>query len=87
MRLASLPPDWLSERVTRAVPQMQANIARSFFEENTSPRSKMLRKNVKSEDVDDRMVFDVTDVREREVLKDHWARNQKGIAQAAACLR
>jgi hypothetical protein len=65
---------------------MQAIIAKSFFDEKTSPRSKMLRKKVKSEDVEERMVFDVTDVREREVLKDHWARNQKGMAQAAACL-
>ncbi len=44
----------------------------------------MERKKVKSEEVDERMVFEVTLVIESEVLKDHWARNQNGMAHAAA---
>ena len=44
----------------------------------------MERKKVKSEEVDDRMVLEVTLVIEREVLNDHWARNQNGMAHAAA---
>ena len=44
----------------------------------------MLRKKVKSEDVEERIVLEVTLVMARDALKDHCARNQKGTAQAAA---
>lgn len=44
----------------------------------------MLRKKVNNDDVDERIVFDVTLVMAREVLNDHCARNQKGTAHAAA---
>ena len=36
--------------------------------------------NVKREDVDDKMVFEVTLVRAREALKVYIARNQTGVA-------
>ena len=60
-----------SDNVTRAVPTIHAMMASSLLDENTSPRSKMLRKKVNSDEVDERIVLDVTEVRARDALNDH----------------
>ncbi len=54
-----------------SLPAMHALIAISFREEKVSPRRRMLRKKVKSEDVDDRIVLLVTLVSASDALKDH----------------
>ena len=59
-------------------------MASNFREVKDSPKRKMLRKKVNSDDVDERIVLEVTLVMARDTLKDHCARNQKGTAHAAA---
>lgn len=45
---------------------------------NLSESIRTENKNVKSEDADERIVFDVTDVLERDMLNVSWAKNHKG---------
>lgn len=59
-------------------PAMQPTIAPSFFDENASPSSTMLRKNVKSDDVLERIVLDVTLVSDSDTLNAHCAVNHSG---------
>mmetsp|Transcript_31261 Transcript_31261/g.79726 ORF Transcript_31261/g.79726 Transcript_31261/m.79726 type:complete len:275 (-) Transcript_31261:33-857(-) len=78
--------DSLSDSVTSAVPRMHATMQPSLRAVNLSPSRPTLSAKVKSEEVDERMVLEVTEVMESERLKVYWARNQKGAAQIAACM-
>lgn len=59
---------------------MQAMMAASFVAVNFSLSSRMLRKKVKSEEVLEMMVFEVTLVRASDRLNVNCARNHMGVA-------
>jgi len=45
---------------------------------NLSESRRTENRNVKSEEADERIVFDVTDVLERDMLNVSWAKNHRG---------
>ena len=60
------------------MPIISARMQHSLKYVNRSESSSTEKRNVNSADVDDRMVFDVTDVMESEVLNVSWAKNHSG---------